>query len=150
MARHRHGRRKRNRGQLRVLGPDRRLFLDLGRVQVIAQVTLNGQDLGILWQPPFRLDLTAAAKPGDNALEVRVVNLWINRQIGDERLPEDSLRNPDGTLKEWPSWVKAGQPSPTGRFTFTSWRLWKQGDPLQESGLLGPVTLRVVETAAVK
>jgi hypothetical protein len=110
----------------------------------------DGQDLGILWQPPFRLDLTAAAKPGDNALAVRVVNLWINRQIGDERLPEDSLRNPDGTLKEWPQWVKAGQPSPTGRFTFTSWRLWKQGDPLQESGLLGPVTLQVVATAAVK
>ncbi len=81
---------------------------------------------------------------------MRVVNRWINRQIGDELLPEDSLRNPDGTLKEWPQWVKAGQPSPTGRFTFTRWRLWKQGDPLQESGLLGPVTLRVVATAAVK
>jgi hypothetical protein len=133
-----------------LAGQNRRLFLDLGRVQVIAQVTLNGQDLGILWKPPFRLDLTAAAKPGDNALEVRVVNLWINRQIGDERLPEDSLRNPDGTLKEWPQWVKAGQPSPTGRFTFTRWRLWKQGDPLQESGWLGPITLRVVETVAVK
>ncbi len=58
-----------------LLGPNRRLLLDLGRVQVIAQVTLNGQDLGMLWKPPFRLDLTAAAKPGDNALEVRVVNL---------------------------------------------------------------------------
>jgi hypothetical protein len=84
-----------------LLGPNRRLFLDMGRVQVIAQVTLNGQDLGIRWKPPFRLDLTAAAKPGDNALAVRVVNLWINRQIGDERLPEDSLRNPDGTLNLW-------------------------------------------------
>ena len=131
-------------------GKDRRLLLDLGRVQVMAQVKLNGKDLGILWKPPFRLDITEAAKAGDNALEVKVVNLWVNRMIGDEQLPEDSDRHADGTLKEWPQWVGDGQASPTGRFTFTSWRLWKKGDPLQESGLLGPVTLRVLTTAPVK
>jgi hypothetical protein len=74
-------------------------------------------------------------------LEVQVVNLWINRLIGDEHLPEDSDRNPDGTLKSWPKWLEQSQPSPTGRFTFTSWRLWKKDDPLVDSGLLGPVTL---------
>ncbi|HWI56466.1 MAG TPA: glycosyl hydrolase, partial [Bacillota bacterium] len=116
--------------------------LDLGRVAVMAEVKLNGKDLGILWKPPFRVDVTAALKPGENLLEVKVVNLWINRQIGDESLPEDSERNPNGTLKVWPKWLEEGKPSPTGRFTFTSWRLYMKGDPLVESGLLGPVTLR--------
>jgi hypothetical protein len=122
--------------------PDCRLDLDLGDVQVMAHVTLNGHDLGVLWKPPFRVDITDAAKVGDNALEVQVVNLWPNRMIGDEQLPQDSERNPDGTLKAWPQWLKEGQPSPTGRYTFTSWRLWKKDDTLLPSGLLGPVTVR--------
>jgi GH25 family lysozyme M1 (1,4-beta-N-acetylmuramidase) len=66
----------------------------------------------------------------------------INRMIGDEQLPEDSERNPNGTLKSWPKWLAEGKPSPTGRFTFTSWRLWQKDSPLQESGLLGPVTIQ--------
>ena len=122
-----------------------RLFLDLGKVAVMAQVTLNGKDLGILWKPPFRVEVTAAIQPGENKLEVKVVNLLINRQIGDEQLPEDSERNPGGTLKSWPQWVQEGRPSPTGRFTFGSHRLWKKDDPLVESGLLGPVTIQVTE-----
>jgi hypothetical protein len=76
---------------------------------------------------------------------LNVVNLWINRMIGDELLPEDSERNPNGTLKTWPKWVQEGKLSPSGRHTFTSWRLWKKDDPLQPSGLLGPVTLRAAE-----
>ncbi len=119
------------------------LRLDLGRVEVMAEVKLNGQDLGILWKPPYRVDLPAAAvKPGENVLEIKVVNLWINRQIGDEQLPEDSQRNANGTLKEWPQWLQEDKPNPSGRFTFTSWRLWKKSDPLVPSGLLGPVTLQ--------
>lgn len=70
-----------------------------------------------------------------------MVNLWINRQIGDEQLPEDYDRNPNRTLKSWPTWLQEGKPSPTGRYTFTSWKLWNKDAPLQESGLLGPVTL---------
>jgi hypothetical protein len=122
--------------------PHSAFHLDLGKVAVMAEVRLNGKDLGILWKPPFRVDVTGLLKAGDNQLEVKVVNLWINRQIGDEALPEDSDRNANGTLKEWPKWLDAGQPSPAGRYTFTSWRLYKQGDPLVESGLLGPVTLQ--------
>lgn len=116
--------------------------LDLGKVAVMAEVTLNGQDLGILWKPPFRVDVTKVLKTGRNTLEVKVVNLWINRMIGDEHLPEDSERNANGTLKAWPEWVEEGKPSPTGRYTFTTWRLWKKDSPLIESGLLGPVTVR--------
>jgi hypothetical protein len=112
---------------------------------VIAAVRLNGKDLGILWKPPYRVDVTGALKAGENTLEVKVTNLWANRMIGDEGLPEDSQRNPNGTLKEWPQWLLEGKPSPTGRYTFTAWRLWNKDDPLIESGLLGPVTLRVAE-----
>jgi hypothetical protein len=126
------------------------VFLDLGRVEVVAEVKLNGKDLGILWKPPFRVRVTEALKSGENTLEVKVVNLWINRQIGDQQLPEDSDRNKDGTLKSWPPWVLEDKPSPTGRYTFTSWRLWKKDDPLVESGLLGPVTLSTGEVVTVK
>jgi hypothetical protein len=122
-----------------LIGTDRGLWLDLGKVEVMAEVKLNGKSLGILWRPPYRVDVTGAAKPGENKLEVKVANLWVNRQIGDEFLPEDSDRNPDGTLKAWPKWLLDGKPSPTGRISFTSWRLWHKDDPLQPSGLFGPV-----------
>jgi alpha-L-rhamnosidase len=128
----------------RMLGENRRLRLDLGRVAVMAKVTLNGRDLGILWKAPYSVDVTSVARAGDNALEISVVNLWPNRLIGDEGLPEDSERKSDGTLRSWPSWLREGRPSPTGRFTFSSWRLWKEDDLLQDSGLLGPVTVRTV------
>jgi hypothetical protein len=129
-----------------ALGDGRRLWLDLGAVQVMAEVKLNGKNLGILWKPPYRLEITAAARPGANELEIKVANLLINRQIGDEFLPEDSDRNPDGTVKAWPKWLLADKPSPTGRFTFTSWRLWNKKDALRPSGLIGPV--RLISTTA--
>jgi hypothetical protein len=124
-----------------MLSKDRRLYLDLGYVQVIAEVKLNGKDLGILWKPPFRVDVTDAVKVGDNSLEVRVVNLWPNRLIGDEQLPEDCKRRSDGSLVEWPEWLLEGKPSPTGRHTFATWRHWTKDSLLLESGLLGPVRL---------
>jgi len=49
----------------------------------------------------------------------------------------------DFFVKARRQWVEEGKPSPTGRFTFTSWRLWKKGEARVESGLVGPVTLRV-------
>ena len=71
------------------LNPGRELWLDLGTVKNFAEVSLNGQDLGVLWKPPFRVNITAAAKPGVNKLVVKVTNLWPNRLIGDEQLPPD-------------------------------------------------------------
>jgi hypothetical protein len=131
------------------IGRDRRLILDFGQVEVMAHVRLNGKDLGTLWKPPYRLDVTDALRPGENTLEVKVVNLWVNRMIGDEQLPEDSDRNPNGTLKAWPKWLEEGKASPSGRYTFTSWRLWKKDAPLLPSGLLGPVNLRTVQCVPI-
>jgi len=124
------------------------LHLDLGRVLVMAKVFVNNKETGILWKAPYELDITSFVHSGENNLRIEVVNLWVNRQIGDENLPEDSERNPNGTMKQsnWPDWITAEKESPTGRQSFTSWRLWKKGDPLLESGLLGPVTLRVMQT----
>lgn len=124
-----------------ALVSDKRLFLDLGKVEVLARLKVNGRDLGTLWKAPFRADITDAARAGENKLEVTVVNLWVNRMIGDEQLAEDSARNPNGTLKEWPQWINENKSSPAGRFTFTSWRLWKKDAQLKESGLIGPVRL---------
>ncbi len=124
-----------------MIGRGRRVYLDLGRVEVMADVTLNGKPLGIAWKPPYRYDVTDAIKAGANALEIRVVNLWPNRLIGDEQKPEDTERDPSGWTRQWPEWLLEGKPSPTGRITFASWKLWRKDDPLQESGLLGPVTL---------
>jgi hypothetical protein len=121
--------------------PQSRTILDLGRVEVMARVHLNGQDLGILWRPPYRLDVTDALRPGTNSLRISVVNLWVNRLIGDESLPADSEREKNGRLKSWPQWALDGKSSPTGRHTFVTFPLWKKGEPLVDSGLLGPVTL---------
>jgi Glycosyl hydrolases family 2, sugar binding domain len=124
-----------------------KIQLDLGKVAVMARVKFNGRDLGILWKPPYRVDITPFVKAGDNELEIQVVNLWPNRMIGDDLLPEDSERNPDGaTLKQWPQWLLDGRSSPTGRFTFSTWRLWSKQDKLIASGLIGPVTLRRTST----
>ncbi|MCP4783246.1 MAG: hypothetical protein GY878_06820 [Fuerstiella sp.] len=119
----------------------RRLLLDLGNVQVMARVTLNGIDCGITWKPPYRLDITEAARPGRNELEIDVVNLWTNRMIGDEQLPMDSQWKDQFTLLQWPDWFLEGKPSPTGRYTFTSARHYEKNTPLVPSGLLGPVRL---------
>lgn len=94
-----------------------RLWIDLGSVKNIAEVSLNGKPLGTVWKPPFRVDATAAAKPGDNLLSIRVTNLWVNRLIGDAQ-------------------VQAAT-----RCTFTAKPVYKAGDPLLPSGLLGPVRL---------
>jgi hypothetical protein len=126
------------------LASGRELWLDLGEVKDFAEVSLNGRDYGVLWKPPFRLNITDTAKPGMNKLIVKITNLWPNRLIGDEQLPSDREWN-GKKLKAWPQWLLAGKPSPTGRFTFTTWHHYTKDSPLLESGLIGPVMLQTVE-----
>lgn len=119
----------------------RRYCLDLGQVEVMAHVTLNGKDCGITWKPPYRVDITRALAAGQNKLRVEVVNTWVNRMIGDEQLPLDANWKDWETLVEWPEWFKQGRRSPTGRYTFTTARHYEKDSPLQPSGLLGPVKI---------
>lgn len=122
------------------LADGRVLYLDLGRVEVLAQVQLNGVDLGVWWKPPFLADVSAAARPGRNTLTVRVTNLWVNRLIGDEQLPDDCEWN-GVMLKAWPDWLVENRPRPSARVAFTTWRHYGRDSPIPESGLIGPVTL---------
>jgi len=122
----------------------KRLWLDLGRVAVIAEVHLNGRNLGTVWKPPYEVDLTGAARAGANDLEIRVTTLLVNRLIGDEALPAENEYDPrNRAIRRLPDWYVAGQPKPAGgRSTFSTWKFYRAGDPLVEAGLLGPVTLR--------
>jgi hypothetical protein len=124
------------------LTDEREVWLDLGEVAVMAEVRLNRQNLGILWHRPFRVEVGKALRPGTNTLEVDVTNLWVNRLIGDEQLPDD--REWTGPfLTRWPDWLGSGRARPaTGRVAFTTWKHWSASDPLLPSGLLGPVALR--------
>jgi hypothetical protein len=97
-------------------------WLDLGDVQNLAEVAVNGKPLGILWKKPFRVDVSGALKPGENTLQVRVTNLWVNRMVGDR------------------------QPDAPKQFTFTRPVFYKADSPLLPSGLLGPV--RVLQVMA--
>jgi hypothetical protein len=128
------------------LTPGREWHLDLGVVKNIAEVTVNGRVFPVLWQPPFRVDVTAALKPGENDIAIAVTNLWLNRLIGDDKFhPLDGGFQQYGGIRNFPDWVKAGQPPPDGRTTFATWRLVKPTDPLVPSGLLGPVTLHAAQ-----
>ncbi len=97
-----------------------RYFLDLGEVNNMARVSVNGQDLGIVWTSPWEAELTGAMKEGANELTVDVTNLWVNRLIGDERNPEQ-------------------------RYTYTTFRHYDANSPLLPSGLSGPVRILTAE-----
>src|SRR5262249_34436287 len=131
------------------LSNGRELWLDLGNVKNFAEVSVNGHDIGLLWKPPFRVNITSAVKPGENQLQVKITNLWPNRIIGDEQLPPDVTWK-GSQLTEWPQWLVEGKPSPTGRFTFTTWHHLDKSSPLLESGLLGPVMLRSADVVLAK
>ena len=133
----------------KIAGPSENVYFDLGRVEVMAKVKLNGHDLGILWKPPFRVNVTDALRQGKNDLEVEVANLWPNRLIGDEHLPADCQRQDDGGIAEWPKWLLEGRPSPTGRHTFSAWRLWTKDSPLLDSGWLGPARLEAAHVEPI-
>jgi hypothetical protein len=129
--------------------PGQEWFLDLGDVQVIAQVKLNGRDLGTLWKPPFRVDVTEALKQDQNELQVRVTNLWPNRLIGDEYFPDDA-RWAGIYLESWTDWFLEGTPRPEPRRkTFAVVKHYGKDSPLLPSGLLGPVILKGAKTILI-
>jgi hypothetical protein len=118
-----------------------RLYLDLGRVEVLAEVTVNGKSLGQVWKTPYRIDMSEVLKIGLNDVEIRVTTLWANRLIGDEYLPVENPYSEHGFIEQFPEWYTKNQPKPGKRKTFAVWKNFKATDPLLESGLLGPVRL---------
>jgi hypothetical protein len=66
------------------------MYLDLGEVKNVAEVRLNGKNLGVRWCAPWRVEITDVVRPAGNTLEVDIINLWANRVIGDLNLPEES------------------------------------------------------------
>ena len=99
------------------------LWIDLGDVKNLAEVTVNGKPLGIVWHAPYRVDATTALQPGKNQLTIKVTNAWVNRLIGDER----------------PNAV---------RITFADTKPYNANSPLLPSGLLGPVRVLSVAVSA--
>ncbi|MBD0276996.1 MAG: glycoside hydrolase, partial [Flavisolibacter sp.] len=91
------------------------IWLDLGEVNNLAEVGVNGKPLDVVWKKPYRVDVTNALKAGENKLEIKVINLWVNRLIGD------------------------AQPGVTNKITYTTMPFYQANSPLQPSGLLGPV-----------
>lgn len=123
-----------------------RLFLNLGTVKHIARVKLNGQDLGVVWTAPWRIQIPAGLLKNNNILEIAVTNVWANRLIGDEQEPADCEWLPGHReghfLKSFPEWFLKGEQRPSkGRYCFTSWNYFDKHSPLVTSGLLGPVTI---------
>ncbi len=124
--------------ELKKSGP---IYLDLGDVQQIAEVSINGESLATLWKPPFAIDIRDAVKAGANTLQIDVTNTWVNRLIGDETLPDTSGYKMTGDTVDW---INNNEPPPESeRVTFTGFNFFaKEGTRiLQTSGLLGPVRL---------
>jgi len=111
--------------------------LHLGKVGHVAEVRLNGQPLGVLWSPPWSVDLTRAAKEGENHLEIDVTNLWTNRLIGDSRLPKEK-RLTGSNVQLFRETDK-----------YRVFQGFSPKDPLTPSGLIGPVRLEFGEEREV-
>jgi len=97
------------------------LWLDLGDVKNLAEVIVNGKSLGVVWKQPFRVNVTNTVKTGVNNLEIKLINLWVNRLIGDK------------------------QPDVTQKITYTTLPFYKADSSLKPSGLSGPVKLISLE-----
>jgi hypothetical protein len=103
-----------------VLKPGAHLWLNLGDVENIARIDVNGKPVGTAWKAPFKVDVTDALKPGSNQFKIEVTDLWANRLIGDQ------------------------QPWALKKYAFTDIAPYKADSPLLPSGLLGPIHLESV------
>ncbi len=92
-----------------------RRSIDLGDVKNLAEVSVNGKSLGIVWKAPYRVDVANVLKPGANVVVLKIINPWVNRIIGDR------------------------QPNVAKTYTFTSPKFYKADSKLVSSGLLGPI-----------
>src|SRR5690606_33745617 len=103
--------------QLQKPKEGQRVYLNMGSVIALAKVRINGKDAGGAWTPPYKIDITSAVQEGKNQLEIKVVNTWVNRLIGDLGIPQDK------------------------RTTWLPINPYRRDSPLHPAGLLGPVTI---------
>ena len=115
-----------------------RIVLDLGEVRELAEVKLNGRDLGIVWHAPFVLDITDAAAEGRNFLEVAVTDLWRNRLIGDTDRSPAAMTNIFSLAAGTAPGKVQRNPS---KVTYTTLPFFASGGELFPAGLLGPVRI---------
>lgn len=97
------------------------VLLDLGEVKNIAEVIVNGKNVGTVWKKPYKIDITSAVKEGDNTLQINVTNNWVNRLVGD------------------------AQPDVKQKTTFTTMPFYRKDSPLVPSGLIGDVKVLQVK-----
>ena len=95
--------------------------IDLGDVKELAEVIINGQNLGVVWKVPFKLNLKNSLRAGNNKIEIKVTNLWVNRLIGDQ------------------------QPNIETKITWTAMPFYQANSILLKAGLLGPVVLNTIK-----
>lgn len=130
-----------------------RAAIDLGDVMDIATVTLNGQPVGIAWAPPYVLDITSALRKGSNSVEIEIRNRWVNRLMGDNRLPQDIEHQQKikpsgrswGIIAKFPDWMHdPARIAQRQRATFVTYQPnYKPDDTLPGSGLMGPVRILI-------
>ena len=102
------------------------VFLDLGEVRDLVEIRLNGMNLGVLWKPPFVINIRHVSRLGQNKLELAVTNTWRNRLIGDYGKPESERKAfVVPRLRKGQEWLPGGP-----------------GTVLSPAGLLGPVVIR--------
>ena len=100
-----------------IIGENQRIFLHLGEIKNLATIKINGKELGVIWKPPYSINITNAVKTGMNKITIEVTNTWKNKLIRDAGLPEN----------ERETWVAGNIPSADA--------------PLVPAGLIGPVYL---------
>ena len=103
------------------LAENEKISINLGALSAMAKVFVNGEYAGGVWTPPYQLDISELVKEGTNELKIEVVNNWMNRIIGDQKLPEEE------------------------RKTWCSVNPYNAESTLQASGLFGPVKIASVQ-----
>lgn len=104
-----------------ALNKSAKYVIDLGDVKNIAELIVNGQNVGTVWKKPFKIDISEALKAGDNSIQVKVTNTWVNRLIGD------------------------AQPDVKVKTTFTTMPFYRANSPLLPSGMIGEVKVLLMK-----
>ncbi|WP_016957749.1 glycosyl hydrolase [Catenovulum agarivorans] len=130
-----------------LLADNKQIFLDLGKVNVAANVYLNDKLAGSAWHAPYTIDISNFVQAGKNKLTIQIANLWVNRLLADRQLPDTSgfkIARWQNPITPMPQWYVDNQPAPkSDRVTFVTQVFMDENEPRQSSGLIGPVQLSV-------